>query len=844
MRTNLLHFTVIAIIMFFGACSNEAPFNDDDKELSSETGPTISLTASMPDDNLDTRVSLTQYGNDIKLKWEEEDKLELVFVQEGVIPVKVLSKVNKVTNEGKTATFRIDIPALITGDFKLYGVYGGGGLGGVGKSDTDPTHAILPMNAENDGSLGSVEEKEHVMLYFVSNKIQINNPTASVIFKHLGSLFSITLKNSSVESINNIAEARLVGIDDHGEWAYNFGAGGSSYDLVGGLFLNTETVGNSLSLYAANSSLPSEEFITFWGWYPPLPNKVWPELKLQLRDANSTILTTSVNTKPARKSATAAGKSFYFYTVWDGTQLQFTDYLLYTNIIDSRDGIAYKTVAIGNQIWMAENLRYLPSVSGPLYGSAISPYYYVHSYHGTDINKAKATDNYKTYGVLYNGPAAMISCPEGWHLPSNAEWTQLIDYLGGKSVAGGKLKEAGIAHWGGSSYPNKGTNETGFTALPGDKRYPPYKGDAGSFSKYGLGFTGYFSSSSIGSYYLHFSTVNITGDDTGYDEYGQSVRCVKTFESQGLPKLTTTNLTEFTQTTVTSGGYIGDDGGASVSVRGVCWNTKNLPTISDSKTEDGNGKGSFTSNITGLIPETTYYIRAYATNSVGTSYGSVMSYKRYNDGIAGSITDSRDGNVYQTITIGNQEWMAENLKYLPSVVGPATISIDRGYRYVYDYDGTDVNAAKATDNYRTYGVLYNWPAAMDGPTGSTKRVCPTGWHLPSDAEWTQLTDYLGGHVLGSKAIARDKLKEAGIAHWISSSTPNTGTNETGFTGLPGGYVSPYGAFGWEGLSGYWWSATEVNYKDTWSWSITSNKADVERKSLNKVFAFAVRCVRD
>jgi len=138
--------------------------------------------------------------------------------------------------------------------------------------------------------------------------------------------------------------------------------------------------------------------------------------------------------------------------------------------IDSRDGNEYNWVQIGDQVWMAENLAYLPSVNMVADGSedAAGSYYYVYGYDGTNVADAKATDNYATYGVLYNWTAAMNACPDGWHLPSDAEWTELTDYLGGTSVAGGKLKETGTTHW---ASPNTGaTNETGFTALPGGHR--------------------------------------------------------------------------------------------------------------------------------------------------------------------------------------------------------------------------------------------------------------------------------------------------------------------------------------------------------------------------------------
>jgi len=164
---------------------------------------------------------------------------------------------------------------------------------------------------------------------------------------------------------------------------------------------------------------------------------------------------------------------------------------------------------------------------------------------------------------------------------------------------------------------------------------------------------------------------------------------------------------------------------------------------------------------------------------------------------AGSFTDTRDGNIYQTVTIGDQVWMAENLRYLPSVVGPGPGSDNTAYYYVYGYYGTDVNAAKATEEYTTYGVLYNWYAACTS--------CPTGWHLPSDTEWIQLTDYLGG-----KNVAGDKLKETGTTHWNS---PNTdATNETGFSALPGGYRNYNGYFYYIGYNGYWLSSMSALHR--------------------------------
>jgi len=202
-----------------------------------------------------------------------------------------------------------------------------------------------------------------------------------------------------------------------------------------------------------------------------------------------------------------------------------------------------------------------------------------------------------------------------------------------------------------------------------------------------------------------------------------------------------------------------------------------------------------------------------------------------------------DGNNYSVVTIGNQTWMAENLKYLPYVVGPGMGSPAYRFYYVYDYVGTNVTEAKATANYNTYGVLYNWTAALNGSASSAANpsgvqgICPTGWHLPSDAEWTELTDYLGGGI-----GAGGKLKETGTTHWNS---PNTeATNETGFTALPGGFRYPEGTFNQIGNYGYWWSATEPTCTDGWNRAMSYTSNNVFRLNYPKEFGFSIRCVRD
>jgi len=196
----------------------------------------------------------------------------------------------------------------------------------------------------------------------------------------------------------------------------------------------------------------------------------------------------------------------------------------------------------------------------------------------------------------------------------------------------------------------------------------------------------------------------------------------------------------------------------------------------------------------------------------------------------GSITDI-DGNTYKTVTIGTQTWMAENLKVTKYNDGIAIPNVTDNTAWselttgaLCDYDNTPSNS-------ETYGKLYNWHAVNTG------KLCPTGWHVPSDAEWTELTDYLGG-----TSDAGGKLKETGTTHWNS---PNTSTtNETGFTALPGGYRHYGGAFNGIGGYGTWWSATEDDTNDAWTRLMYYTNSNVLRFSDNKELGLSVRCLRD
>ena len=220
----------------------------------------------------------------------------------------------------------------------------------------------------------------------------------------------------------------------------------------------------------------------------------------------------------------------------------------------------------------------------------------------------------------------------------------------------------------------------------------------------------------------------------------------------------------------------------------------------------------------------------------------VVALNTEGDGWNATYKDNRDDKTYPYVTIGTQVWMTENLAYLPSVSLPTSGSESSPYYYVYDYNGTSYTEAKTTTNYQPYGVLYNWPAAMNGAASSSadpsgvQGICPDGWHLPSDAEWTQLINYLGG-----VSDAGGKMKEAGTAHW---SRPNTGaTNESGFTALPGGYRNYGGTFNYIGDYGFWWSSTQDTTDSAWYRRLNYYNSNVLRNDYDKGYGFSVRCVR-
>jgi uncharacterized protein (TIGR02145 family) len=506
------------------------------------------------------------------------------------------------------------------------------------------------------------------------------------------------------------------------------------------------------------------------------------------------------------------------------------------NTVTDIDGNVYHAVTLGTQTWLVENLKTTKYRNGDPIRNITDDETWYDMEEGAQCDYDNDPTNGNKYGKLYNwhaiGDGRNIA-PLGWHVASDADWNTLETFVAnnyGTSISVGKILSA-ASDWVSSSEQGAvgndltNNNASGFTGLPGG-----YRDYDGAFKS--IGRTEYwwsYTESDVewddNAWYrsLNFSDGLLVRDDNFNKECGFAIRCVL---GEGQLPVVTTSLFNTIFITATGGGNVTAQGTKDVTARGVCYSTDEKPDINDLHTLDGAGIGSFESIITGLNPNTKYNVRAYATSDVGTSYGDNITLTT-----GGSVTDI-DGNVYGTVVIGTQEWMVENLKVTHYQNGdPITNelvylqwkALNTGAYCWYDND--------ETNNRNLYGGLYNWYAVVD-----SRNICPIGWHIPSEAEWAILTTYLGG-----ENIAGDKLKKVG---WGSNAT-----NESGFTGLPGGgrgdYTDYYGdGFGYKDGYGYWWSSDEFDNNSSLSRGLGYNYSGFSGFPTLKYYGFSIRCIKD
>jgi uncharacterized protein (TIGR02145 family) len=286
-------------------------------------------------------------------------------------------------------------------------------------------------------------------------------------------------------------------------------------------------------------------------------------------------------------------------------------------------------------------------------------------------------------------------------------------------------------------------------------------------------------------------------------------------------------------------------GSSSVSERGLFISTIPKAEITGSKLQIGIGMGSYSISVEDLKPTTTYYIKAYATNNSGTSFGDEVTFITGHNLILQTVKDI-EGNLYECVTIGSQVWMAENLKTTKyndgapiPLVADSFQWVNTNYSDKYCWYNND-----ELSNKNVYGALYSFPVVKTG------KLCPTGWHVPSDLEWHKMILFLDATAIlrnNESGFASDVLTEGGTKHWINS--VEGAYNGTGFTGIPGGYRISTGRFYMIGENARWWTSTyewipPAPIDDIMCWIRILGVHIVWRVGDSPLNGYSVRCVKN
>jgi uncharacterized protein (TIGR02145 family) len=450
----------------------------------------------------------------------------------------------------------------------------------------------------------------------------------------------------------------------------------------------------------------------------------------------------------------------------------------------SYEGETYQTVVIGTQTWMARNLNYAVSGSKCYDNDPANCQKYGRLYDWATAMALPSNCNESSCSSQINAKHRGI-CPSGWHIPSTAEWTTLENFVGGSSTAGTKLKAT--SGW----YNNgNGTDEFGFSALPGGLGLSD-----GGFSDVG-NYGRWWSASEGISLNAYNRLMYYPSECAGYCNYRESdlysVRCLK---DEGEPAKSSSSQPQVAVSSSSS----------ARSSSSVAISSSSTPPSSSSVAPSSSS--AFPSSSSVAVPSS-----SSVSTQTGVVYGPSVSY---------------EGETYQTVVIGAQTWMARNLNYA------ADSSVC--------YNNEPANCA-------TYGRLYDWVTAMALPDSCVssecpllinakhRGICPSGWHIPSNAEWSTLISYVGSN-------AGTKLKATSGWNSYSGVPAAAGTDSYGFAALPGGFGGSDGDFNYVGNFGSWWNATENGAYYAYIWRMRYDE-DVDSYVDYKDYLLSVRCVQD
>ncbi|MBP6976818.1 MAG: hypothetical protein KBB71_00710 [Lentimicrobiaceae bacterium] len=450
------------------------------------------------------------------------------------------------------------------------------------------------------------------------------------------------------------------------------------------------------------------------------------------------------------------------------------------------------------------------------------------------------------YGGLYEWNEAMQYmttegaqgiCPAGWHIPSEWDWKLLegtVDSQYGVGDpewdesewrgfdAGGKVKEAGTTNW---ASPNEGaTNASGFTALPGGYR----DNEEGVFIMvYSYG--GFWSSTGDETEYALYRVVGYDHSDVfsayWYKDYGFSVRCLKDCSPQPSEANAGPDQMNIPGTYTTLAGNAPSSG---TGLWAIVSGTGGTIVDPDSPTSEFQGQAGNEYTLSWTITtvcgiSVDQVVISFATSSTGQP-------------CPGTETVDYEGQIYNTVLIGTQCWLKENLNVGAMIESNSggQLQTNNGYIEKYCYNNDPSNCA-------IYGGLYEWREAMQYvTTEGAQGICPSGWHIPTQNEFNTIRTFLGG-----EPVAGGKMKETGTEHWLP---PNAGaTNESGFTGLPGGYRWSFdGTFLVLRGDCYMWSSTQTYdpYESAFYGGLYFDDAYFYENYAFKEWGFAVRCLKN
>jgi uncharacterized protein (TIGR02145 family) len=308
----------------------------------------------------------------------------------------------------------------------------------------------------------------------------------------------------------------------------------------------------------------------------------------------------------------------------------------------------------------------------------------------------------------------------------------------------------------------------------------------------------------------------------------------------GAARVTVVSITGVTGTGATVNARVITDGGFEIVERGVVYSLNRSPTISDDKVTSEGGMGDFSVSLSGLEADSRYYVRAYVTTGEGTFYSPETSFVAIEISF-GSVTDI-ENNEYRTVIIGTREWMAENLR---------TATYDDGTAVSTTWNQQE--GAYAIYN-NAYGKLYNWYAVDD-----ERGLCPAGWRVPTDNEWTQMIDYIISNFefgwstvsTGLKSCRQVDSPQGGECNttihprWNAHDTMH-GTDDFGFSALPGGTRGTTDNLTGLGAYGFWWTSTESaeDPQQAWSRAMHNSTGQVSRGAEDKIRGHSIRCIKD